>query len=197
MSLTRQRYDECFQKEQDKISLAPSLYTLNRPIQCNPCYQGNPAISQNKAGRKAVGLPRFNAGPVDLETQLRNGRKGGLCDNSRPQCSLCGNPAIGTYCDECANDLLVQEDCYFPTEPTRLSNPPCTLRGIGINRFNPLCHDPQEQVLFPAAQQTDSRNLIKDCWRPIVPIPAVNELPPGGKIYDNCFQIGKQCFLKY
>jgi hypothetical protein len=37
--------------------------------------------------------------------------------------------------------------CLAPREDTRLSNPPSTLRGTGINRWEWLCFEPQDTAL--------------------------------------------------
>ena len=45
------------------------------------------------------------------------------------------------------HNLVDFPKCYFLTEDTRLSNPASNLRGTGINRFNPLCLDPQKYFI--------------------------------------------------
>src|SRR3989338_5435 len=57
------------------------------------------------------------------------------------------------------------------TEDTRLSNPPCTLRGTGWNRFEWLPADPQECVTEPFDFQINTKLLSKDNHRPCVPKP--------------------------
>jgi hypothetical protein len=34
-----------------------------------------------------------------------------------------------------------------PREDTRLSNPPCTLKETGINRWEWICYDPQDKAI--------------------------------------------------
>ena len=79
------------------------------------------------------------------------------------------------------NNLVDFKKCYFPTEDTRLSNPASNLRGTGINRFAPLCLDPQKNVLFPGSMQVPTRLVVKDNHRPCVPTPAVNSMIPAPK----------------
>ena len=55
-------------------------------------------------------------------------------------------------------------------EDTRLSNPPCTLRGTGWNRWEWLCQDPQEE-LRPFDFNISNRIAAKDAHRPCIPIP--------------------------
>lgn len=61
--------------------------------------------------------------------------------------------------------------CFPTEEDTRLSNPPCTLRGTGINRFDPLCWNPQDRALEPWAHRegTSYRIVVKDNHRPCLP----------------------------
>lgn len=76
------------------------------------------------------------------------------------------------------NDLVDMPSCSFDTEDTRLSNPPSTLRGTGINRFNPLCFDPQDQIFFPGDYQVSSRLVFRDNHRPCIPSLDVISRPP-------------------
>ena len=61
--------------------------------------------------------------------------------------------------------------CFPTEEDTRLSNPPCTLRGTGINRFDPLCWNPQDKALEPWTRRggTSYRIVVKDNHRPCLP----------------------------
>ena len=62
-------------------------------------------------------------------------------------------------------------NCFEPVEDTRLSNPPCTLRGTGINRWEWLCRNPQERVFVPFDFNISDKTLAKDNHRPCVPNP--------------------------
>ncbi len=62
--------------------------------------------------------------------------------------------------------------CIASWEDTRLSNPPSTLRGTGINRWEWLCFDPQENVIgdldrFPI----NYRMVAKDNHVPLIETP--------------------------
>ena len=77
----------------------------------------------------------------------------------------------------CGDQTLVDfPECHFPVEYTRLNS--CPPRGQSINRFNPLCLDPQKNIFFPGAYQIPTRLVMKDNHRPCVPIPAVNSMAP-------------------
>lgn len=61
--------------------------------------------------------------------------------------------------------------CAPPTEDTRLSNPPCTLRCTGWNRWEWLCWDPQERAIIPFDWNVSYRIMQKDNHVPCIPTP--------------------------
>lgn len=132
-------------------------------------------------GRYILGKPQDDLGPVggvvrpDNHVMMqRYGR--GICGqganvdaenvllNITQPVSHCNDTPTVPY-PGCANrDVEVTRAIYTPTEDTRLSNPSCTLRGAGINRFHALCSDPQAECAviprFPIG--TSSRIVVKD-----------------------------------
>jgi len=54
-------------------------------------------------------------------------------------------------------------------EQTRASNPPCTLRGTGWNRWEWLCEDPQVRAEIPFETNVNYRSVVKDNHRPLIP----------------------------
>jgi hypothetical protein len=52
--------------------------------------------------------------------------------------------------------------CMTPTEDTRLSNPPCTLKSTGWNRWEWLCFNPQDKALIPFEWNVNSSIVMKD-----------------------------------
>lgn len=68
--------------------------------------------------------------------------------------------------------LLDGEDCRF-------SNPPSTLRGTGINRFEWLCRDPQELAISPHPRTPINYRLVaKDNHRPLIEQPMADRVSP-------------------
>jgi hypothetical protein len=57
------------------------------------------------------------------------------------------------------------------TDHTRISNPICTARGVGINRFQPLCFNPQDESrwLHPSDIGINYRMVVKDNHVPCIP----------------------------
>lgn len=70
----------------------------------------------------------------------------------RPCCPYCKNPSSEGYpcgggvvaCQECRGKMYHFPACSISTDYPRVTNPPCNLRGTGVNRFQPLCLDPQD-----------------------------------------------------
>ena len=70
------------------------------------------------------------------------------------------------------------KDGFFPQEYTRLDNPASNIKGVGPNRFQWLCLDPQDKVAFNAGDSRlpfnwniSSRTIAKDNNRPCLPTP--------------------------
>lgn len=111
-----------------------------------------------------------------------DGRGAATCDNKElidVDSELLGLNVKQTKCPEekyfnkdfCSNSKL--KDCnntFLSTEDTKLSNPPCTLRGTGWNRWEWLCNNPQEMALMPFEREIQNRLIVKDNHRPCLPI---------------------------
>ncbi len=201
MSFNRLNYDICESKIAIKESIGPGLYQMNTPVLCNTCFQDNPQIINQMGGvsMNANTDWRFYAGPIDVESDLLNiNRPATRCPEGKyePKCPNCGVIVSGQPCGQgdamacyncrqplppgamCNQDLVNLPNCHFPVENTRLSNPPCTLRGTGWNRFDPLCFDPQDKILFPGVYETPTRLVFRDNFRPCVRKARVNSMHP-------------------
>ena len=65
------------------------------------------------------------------------------------------------------SELLNLVECPdLTSEDTRLSNPPCALRGTGWNRWEWLCQDPQGTCSSEFDYLVDTRNVVRDNHRP-------------------------------
>lgn len=217
MSFNRLKYDTCEQKKELNESLGPGNYQMNTPVVCSNCLQDNPRIMAQKTGVSMNGNAdwRFYSGPVDVESELRNinypaskcpsKKYMPKCDNSvvMNQGHPCGQGVVTgcvnkmkplksewKRCND--NDLIDFPNCTLETEDTRLSNPSSNLRGTGINRFNPLCLDPQKNIFFPGDYQIPTRIVIKDNHRPCVPTPSINSMKPK-ETHTPCPKINNVC----
>ena len=152
------------------IDVESDLFNLNRVASncpknkyypdarnCKTVNQGQPA----GAGLISTTMPARGGGLVEgFESKPREGvfRKN------------------GQRCTD--NNLVDFPSCSFNTEDTRLSNPPATLRGTGINRFQPLGLNPQAKIFFPGEYHTSTRLVFRDNHRPCIPSLKVISEPP-------------------
>ena len=174
MSFNRLKYDIGIKKLDNDCSTKAGNYGVNTPVLRDGCFQTNPRINLQKVGVSMnSNVPwRFYSGPVDIESQLLNLTRKASRDPKKqynPLKDSCRNS------DRCLSKL---PECHLRTDDTRLSNPASNLRGIQIERFNPLCKNPQENVFFPGAQQVPTRLVVKDNFKRATPRPAVNSMKP-------------------
>ena len=184
MSFTNPMYDISKTRQSISESRAPGQYQIGGPKECTSCFQTNPSVRLQKNGVSINDSTeeRFYAGPVDVESKLYgiapssgNYTLQSQCDNNGDQYSCVFG--VGNNFNQVKN----MQTCFLPTEDTRLSNPASNLRGSGVNRFNPLCLDPQKGVIFGAQYDVPTRMIAKDTFRPCVPTPAVNNMLPAQK----------------
>lgn len=165
MSFNNLDYDTCAYKQFLHESIGPGSYQLNTPyISCKDCFVEDPQIILQRSGASvARDVPM-----IDIDSELLNiTRKSSNCsrDSFIPKFDKDGNINNNI-------NLVDFENCKLPTtENTKLSNPPCTLRGTGINRWEWLCNDPQERVFIPFDYNISNRTLFKDNHRPLIPKP--------------------------
>lgn len=174
MSFNRLKYDIGIKKLDNDSSTKAGNYSVNTPIITKNCFQTNPRIMAQRVGvsiNKNYPL-RFYSGPVDVESQLLNLNRRASRDPSKKY-----NP-LQDSCRNSDNCLVKLPDCYLRTDDTRLSNPATNLRGINIERFDPLRQHPQKNLFFPGSQQVPTRLVVKDNFKRSVPRPAVNSMEP-------------------
>jgi len=172
MSGTFQRkyYDEGTYKVELEQSTGPLKYILD-PTQANrakPCRMGEPG----KLGK--VGVSITHERPlVDVDSDLKRLQFPATGDPSRmyrPCCELCGSPKKTDVetCKSCQGASFDFPECENLTEYTRFTNPICTSREVGINRFQPLQLNPQDENrwLHPSEIGINYRMVVKDNYRP-------------------------------
>ena len=184
MSFTNLMYDGSNTKNALRVSQGPGVYQVGTPKTCIPCYQPNPEIRLQKNG-VSIQDPseqRFYAGPIDVESKLIGIERAPINYTLQSQCD-CDNKKYACTCGVGGNFGRTKNmpTCYLPTENTRLSNPPTNLRGTGINRFNPLCLNPQKKLFLNATYNIPTQMLLKKAFRPCVATPAVNGMIPKQK----------------
>ena len=153
MSFNRLSYDDKEYKSSVTQSTGIAKYTLGTPINgCNkPCHIDNPRIRIDKKGFGNHVLPTN----IDTQSALM-----GL--NSMVTCDM---PLINTPLESEA-----QEPCHFITpDDTRISNPACTLRGTGYERWDFPCRE--IPIEHPFEVNVDNRLMIKDTFKPTIDLP--------------------------
>ena len=163
---TRLNYDSCSYTEKLKRTIGPGLYALNTPnndcTECGPMLPDDPSLRYQSYGPSTCTMQTT----VDDSSELLGlNYKKSKCNANEylpGKYTPSGNCAIGNG----------GRSCYTPREDTRLSNPVCTLRGTGINRFEWMCHDPQEQAIEAFDRiPVNYRMVAKDNHVPILDTP--------------------------
>lgn len=159
MSHTRLQYDDCAYRHELKESVGPGEYLLATPrVDCEyNCFFPSPGIA---LGRNGAAVCEKEL--IDVDSELMGiSRKATLCPTNKYL------PMDKPFCP--ARKL---KDCSaLSPEDTRISNGPCTLRGIpnGFNRWEWLCKNPQEKALVPFDFNINNRIIVKDAHRPCIP----------------------------
>lgn len=167
MSFSRLQYDQCNYQRTVKESTDVGKYMYNEPRNdngrndCRPCFPTDPYIRSGFFG----GAICTDKPLVDVDSELiglnyRNSR----CPENKYI------PSDKEFC------LLSKiKDCddnhFLSTEPSRISNPPSTLRCSGVNRWDWLPCDPQNNVsnILPFERLANSQIMAKDAHRACIP----------------------------
>lgn len=189
MSFNRLNYDNCSYEQTLLESEGPGAYKLMTPANVNkPCLAADPYIRAQYMGSKH----HPGSSLIDVDSELmnitrpasdcpsrkyipRNGQTG-MCSapNSNNMTTTDTIPPLnheGFTSGTTTSQHMNFTNCFTPTESTRLSNPPCTLRGTGWNRWEWLCKNPQDRVEVPFDHMIDSVLMAKDNHRPLLPKP--------------------------
>lgn len=187
-SFERLKYDQGTYARDLKQSTDPLRYKLDPTFanRCSPCRPDEVGyISSN-----GVSL-NTKQNLVDIDSQLRYKYRA-TKDPSQKYIPNC----MGETCEaQSSNELLHFPQCDIGTDYTRITNPNCTLKGTGINRFTPLYLNPQDESrwLHPGEVGINYRMVVKDNHVPCVPRPLDQSalLPKGGDL--PCPPVGKIC----
>lgn len=168
-ALTRYRHDVGKMVENNEISTGPGRWALGVPnAYGNAAYVPNVTTINQKWGASHI----MTSTKTDVESDLTNR----------------GRPTVRTTCGQyqpkqgllLAQQLTAMPEADFPQTASHLVDPPCTLRGTGINRWQWLCQNPQENVMTPFEHLVDSRHASKDAiyhqmTQPIAASPLVRD----------------------
>jgi hypothetical protein len=166
MSFTRSRYQVNEYQRTLSQTTKPGNYSLNLPRNsCTAdCFSPNPNVQGvTNSAYKTQDSKRL----IDVDSELMGlNYKQTKCPDRK---FLPSNEEFVTVSDS--------KDCQnFVGEATRLSNPPCSLRGTGWSRFEWLCQNPQDnRALEKFTRVIDTRLISKDSHRPCLPLPQVQD----------------------
>lgn len=164
MSFCRLNYDNCTYKQDLKQSIGTVDYMLGTPrVECKACFSTDPAVRMSSVVPISTGVSTCLTTPqIDVDSELKlitrqatNCPTGKYVPREKPFCKLNNFP-----------------DCQsLPREDTRLSNPTCTMRCSGINRWEWLCKNPQDHSLITFDYNVSNRIVVKDNHRPCIQEP--------------------------
>ena len=158
---TRNRYDVQDYNRDLYQTIRPGYFKTNLPRNdCDGCLNPNPTHNAS------FGNSLHNKNLMDVDSELMGlTRKNTKCPENKY------NPDRAN--EEFKNsDKKHFRDCpNFVGESTRLSNPGCTLRGTGFNRWEWLCQNPQDKAIEPHFNvlRQDTRLMTKDEHRACIP----------------------------
>ena len=174
-SFTNSLYDECNIQKKEQETTGPYNWITDSVYESqNPCFVGQSPFMHNQFQSIPTNL-------VDTESDLRNQtRHLSRCPEARydptkldncKQCDKCnqGLPCGCTHCkDTKHNQTLI--DCstdFLVPNYTRVKKPCNIFSGITINRFNPICNDPQDLHTIQSNSYigTNTRLNIRDAFR--------------------------------
>ena len=168
MASSSLRTDSCSYEEKLRQTTGPGMYMLGRPANdcgsdCTRDIPSDPYLRYQKFGPTAC--PPGSA--IDDGSELEGlNYKSTKCSNDQ---YMPGKYAISGQCAPRGNSSV--RACLPPTEDTHLSNPPCTLRATGWNRWEWLCWNPQDKAIVPFEWNTSYRIVAKDNHKPCFETP--------------------------
>lgn len=188
MSFNRLNYDVNTYKHNLTQSVGVGSHVLDLNTNCKPCLSEDTYIQQGYNNNFNATCKNQSQIDVDSELKLIT-RKASKDPANQYLPHEVGKPF-------CEIDNNVTVPCsQLPNESTRISNPPCTLRSSGWNRFEWLPHNPQETAIIPFANMVSNRIIVKDNHRPCIPRPISQEPCLPSKANNNVVLTGlnQQC----
>ena len=169
MSYCRAIYDPCAYQYDLSQSLMVGQYYLDTPANSAHCFYDDPRIRLQSQGVSTCRTPDL----ISLDSEMMGITR---------RYSKCPNELFPAHEFKCKP--INMPSCPGGgswTEDTRLSNPPCTLRGTGNNRWEWLPCNPQDKAIIPFQTNINTSIVVKDNHRPLLPTP----LPQSDAIATN------------
>lgn len=170
MSFNRLNWDQCTYKFNVNQSVDAATYGIKTPRpECLSCFPVDPLVNQGQRGFPvAENGTCANRLLIDVDSELR------IINRPASRCPI--EKYLPQDKEFCGSQLPLRDCRSIPTETTRISNPPCTLRSTGWNRWEWLCRNPQDKALIPFDYNISSRTIVKDNHRPCIETP-INQSP--------------------
>ena len=166
MSFNRLSYDTCTYSHNLKQSIGVGEYMLGVPkSHCGDCFYADPKV---RAGMGSAVAKCADRPLVDVDSEMLGlTRRASDCPADQYIPGTGGYDCKLGALKECADGSPIH------SEDTRISNPPCTLRGTGWNRWEwlPGCKNPQDDALARFDFNIQNRIVVKDNHRPCLPKP--------------------------
>ncbi len=187
----RQIYDTAAYQAQIRQTTAPMSYMLN-PLRNDvprPVRMSEPGFSATSGVSVTHMRPMIDVESDLFGMDIKNTKDPN--QQFQPRCPQCGcategypcGTGLNTGCPNCSEKLFHLPQSGFRQDATRSSNPLCTARELGINRFQPLNIQPQDERrwLHQAEVGVNYRMVVKDNHVPCVPklIDQTAALPTG------------------
>jgi hypothetical protein len=172
MSFNRSNADIKAYKDTVDQSKGPGEYQLySSPVLQTPCYAKEPTVRLQKNGVSVENrneLTDIHSNLLGISVKKDNIEFGeSMCRAGYP-CS----GGINAKClfDQGSNSSFNGKECFLPVESTRLSNPPCTLRGLDYDRLDVnICLNPQKNIVeMPFEHNVSIRLSGRDNFIPCV-----------------------------
>ena len=185
-SWSRSKYDQEYIQTDIRQSTAPLEFALDPSYaeRCNPCLPTEIGWIGKQGVSYDTKIPI-----VDTESDLFNLNRLLSKDPKfkyHPYCVTKDCVGVIGGCDECQPKLYDFPVCDIKNEYTRTSNPVSTLKETGVNRFQPICLNPQDRSRWehPGEIGINYRMIAKDNHVPCIPHPIdqAAALPKGGEI---------------
>lgn len=182
---SRNKYDPKYVSQDLRQSTAPLNFRLDPTYAevCDPCFH----TEIGWIGKQGVSYDTTRP-LVDTESDLFNINRVLTRDPTYKYQPSCDGRCAGMVndCDHCQPPLYHLPDCVVKNESTRISNPKSNLKETGVNRFQPICLDPQDPSRWehPGEIGINYRMIVKDNHVPCIPHPMDQEaaLPAGGDL---------------
>jgi len=154
-ALTRSKWDDIHQADDQRISTYAGRYAFVPFRNCYDSFPVNATTRLQESGNSWV--------TGKWRTEVESDLKGiGRPSVRVREDSLLYNPETNPMN---LAGLSNADDESFPLNFNRLTNPPCTLRTTGWNRWQPLFHNPQANFETPFDHLIPSRDIDKEKCR--------------------------------